>query len=278
MKKLPLSLLILLFPALLHAQCIVGQMSVAGKVAAASGYCTAGATCTASTPGQCDVICEDFEGSTDCDDGATESLYCRNAYTVTIAAGDAVTWATPTNGLCTDEGSYAVDFDVNGGSRTTIMAYDTGADKAIVHVQFYLYVVDENLADKGTMSVMYGQTSAPATAWGIMVKQATGGDKVLRLAYWQNTGAMAYVDGTTPLTVGSNTWYRVQLVYDTTGGTATVTLNGTSEISVADVQTSSPRQTQIIKLGSLSSWGSAAAHFQLDNIAIDDDTAQGACN
>lgn len=89
----------------------VGLMTIGGYTATsgASSYCTGDGTCTATYPGNCNLLCEDFEGSTQCYSGYDS--VCRRA-----ASGQGYTkWGSVLPGDTGDKGGTNGEF-VSGAS------------------------------------------------------------------------------------------------------------------------------------------------------------------
>ena len=242
-------------------------MRAAGGTAA---YCTGAATCTATYPGECDSLCEDFEGSTACLSGGDAA--CRSGWTALVTAGGSIDFTTTHGGTlaCTDKGTNAVTVTVTNGETGYLVTRDLGADKAVTYTQFYLRVVSEGLAENHAVAIAVGINAViSATTWTVALYQGTT-NLYLRLC-WNNDSVCSL--GTTAVTIG--TWYRVRVRHNVTAGTADLKVNDTTEVTVSSGVTGD--STRYLALGS-SGWASDPLTTQIDNITVDDDTEPGACN
>ncbi len=242
----------------------------------AVAYCTGAATCTATTPGQCDILCEDFEGSADCGDDTANDQTCRNEWDTTEDTGNGnvvIFDATPTNALCTDEGSYAAQI-TKGYTTSSQCGYKLViTEKANLWVQFYMNV-----------------TTQPATTGTVMIFQLLDGSN--RAVGLQLGGAdydwvrLSYHDGSstvtgTTYTIAPNTWYRVQIIWNAaTGGgnngTVALYVDGNEETNITT--NNSTYVPDSVNFGNIGAGDTDIFTVQFDNIAVDDDTIQGACN
>lgn len=239
-----------------------------------TNYCTGSATCTTTTPGQCDVLCDDFEGSSYCV-GTSGDQDCRATWTE-FGAANSVDWTTTHSGTfaCTDKGSYAAQFNFTADTQYGYYK-SAAADKALSYVQFYINFTATTVANDHTAGIFFSVDSTSAYAPYIISLYNDGGTYRISLAH---SDAATLVHGaTTAISVGTNTWYRIRVMYNRTAGTATVKVDDTTEINVASgVTGSTPRFFGIGNVGAFTNGESIT--FQIDNIAVDDDTEQGACN
>lgn len=241
----------------------------------ASAYCTAAATCTATTPGECDVLCEDFEGSSYCV-GSSGDQDCRATWTV-LGAANSVDWTTTHGGTfsCTDKGTNSAQF--NFTADTQYGYYKTAAaDKALSYVQFYINFTGLTLG--ADHAAGFFGTVDSTLEYGPYLLTVYNDGGTYRFALLHSDTATNVIGSTTAISIGTNTWYRIRIMYNITAGTATVKVNDTTEINVASGVTGhTPRSFIIGPVGALGSSGESIT-FQIDNIAVDDDTEQGACN
>lgn len=241
---------------------------------AAAAYCTGAATCTATTPGQCDLLCEDFEGSTDCDGaGAGTDAVCRNAYTLTDT-DSLIDFTTAHSGTfgCNDKGSNAVKVSFTAIDEIAYATFDMGGTKAATYTQFYVNFISESLANTRITTAVNANVAAnmSQTAWKISMLDAAG-TLYLRLTYYNTTPS--FVDISSTNSISLDTWYRVQVYHNSGDSTISWWVDGVAQTGASDFGTRDPRYWNIGDNDA-----DAATVFQVDNLAVDDDTTQGACN
>lgn len=277
MRKLLIILFLLIFlliPAIpVHSATTVSGRPCPGGAGSAT-YCTGAATCTATNPGECDLLCEDFEGASDCGDDAANDQNCRNTgFVVTLGTDDTIDFTTAHSGTlgCTDKGSNAVQVAITAGSHATYAYKDLGATKAVTYTQFYVNVVSEGIGDSMVTALVKGDqaTNGGTSLWYLNLYQ-TGGSLYLRLTYY-NAAPFATITSSSPISAG--TWYRINIYTNTTTGDVSFSIDGSSQGTATDLGN---RPWRYLHIGDVAS--DAATTFQVDNIAVDDDTIQGDCH
>jgi hypothetical protein len=243
-------------------------------VAGATGYCTGAATCTETNPGQCDLLCEDFEGSTSCGSGLDSN--CRNGWTAAVGANATLDSTVTHSGTlaCTDKGTNSAQFSATNDSTSVYMSYDFGVDKPITYAQAYVNLVSGVLSDTMVVTVMGWYDSTPDLAHTLIIANV-GGTLRLQVRYFDQDILNYSVATGSTTALSRGTWYRLRLNINTTAGTLKAYVNDTEEISLTDIATAAhiPRT---LRIGSFYTY---ATHvFQVDNVAVDDDTTQGACS
>jgi hypothetical protein len=280
-KYMAITLLIMAMAWPAYAWWNVGRV---GDVVPAAGgttaFCTGAASCTASTPGQCDLLCEDFEGSTDCDGaGAGTDSNCRNGFTTSIQSGDAIDFtstATGTYPCATTTNTNVAKITADGAYSRTEFFWDSTATQAISYVQFWFRINSESTATTKYFEVYSGTVSAPPDS-GVMSNYLrvlnTSGTLNLTWTYWNGAGE----ETQTSSAISTATWYKVALKYDQTNGVMEWWLNGTSQGSDTHSQGSS-RNPRYFVFGQDNYGGDTRAfEIEYDNITIDNDTAPGTC-
>lgn len=275
MKKLLLiPFLILLFAVQSDAwmPCVVAGGGV--ESAAATAYCTGSTTCTASTPGSCDMRCEDFEGSSSC--YAAYDSNCRAAIDyLYVSAGDSLDFTTAHNGTfsCTDKGSNAVQLtSVAAAHLTGFRIYDS-EDKTASNGEFYFNYVSMTLAESAGQTIFFISENDGNSIMNLILYNSAGNIKLRIL-----DGGMTATFGST--TLSNATWYRIGWAVNQATDTVTIYLDGSQEAQATDWDTAGGiRKYNYGPVGSGEAYTNATAHvFQYDNIAIDADGLPGGCN
>lgn len=274
MKKL--ILLLLLIPSLAWGQASLSGVSLSGCStgggAGATAYCTAQTTCTATTPGQCDVLCEDLAGATECLAG--EASTCRGAWAAVVETGGTVVFNASHSGTlaCTDKGSYAIQVDKTGNAAVNARFNYTAKDT--VYAQFYMNVVAEGLSDGQNDYLAQIVTDSGSNRLAVIIGQ-TAGQVYLKASYYTGSGG---VHGSA-YNISTGTWYRIQLRYTKStdsNGVIEFHVDGNEVTNVTD--NGATDQVTRFYVGAYNSGGAVTYTTQYDNIAVDDDTGQGACN
>lgn len=253
---------------------VIGGGGTSASPPLTAAYCTGGKTCTATNPGQCDILCEDFEGSTDCDsdNSPDKGAYCRNSWVVAADAGGSSTVFnyTPTGSYCSGTTNLRVFRGVYDGSNAIAATFDTGGAEPITYTQFYFKFESEGIVNANYTTFLNGcvDASCSSPVWRIGLYD-NAGSRVLRLIYYNGT-TYTSINGSNALT--ENTWYRIRVKHDYTNTAVEFWLNDDSQGSGSDV---GDRSTRYIAIRTPSSAGSLT--FQIDNIATDNDTGQGDC-
>jgi hypothetical protein len=242
---------------------------------AAAAYCTGAATCTATTPGQCDLLCEDFEGSTDCDGaGDGEDAVCRNGWATTIGSGDSIDFTTAHSGTfgCTDKGSNAVQVVITASSHATHASFNAGGTKAATYTQFYINVTSESLTSTQSTYLVSADVASNMSqvAWRFVLYDDYG-TYYFKLTYYNTTPGFSTIQSTDAISL--DTWYRVQVYHNSGDSTISWWIDGVAQTGDTNFGARNP---QYWFIGDNAS--DNATTFQVDNIAVDDDTTQGACN
>jgi hypothetical protein len=273
MKKLIAIIALCLIFSSTDAKMNLVQVAGSVPVVGATGYCTGAATCTETNPGQCDLLCEDFEGSTSCGSGLDSN--CRNGWTATVGANATLDSTVTHSGTlaCTDKGTNSAQFSATNDSTTVYMQKDFGSEKTLTYAQCYFNLVSGVGSNTNEVTVMGWFDSIDTIAHWVSIINTSGTLNVQLNYFDQDILDFSHVLGTTPLS--TNTWYRLRLQINTTAGTAVVLLNDTTEVSRTDIATATGIP-QIFKIGSF--WTYALHVLQIDNVAVDDDTGQGACS
>jgi hypothetical protein len=251
---------------------------VGGGVAAAAGassFCTGATTCTATTPGSCELVCEDFEGtSTECSDVEADTN-CRNTWVGTLGGSCSADFTTSHSGTfsaCSDKGSNSLQITTAAGA----LAYFTknlGSDNADIYIEFYFNLVSVTFTPdaEGNVSLIGVMDSAPNFIFDLFVYHRSNNDVVLKLTDHQND-----VFSFGPTTISTGTWYRLGIAAKTSDNTINVYLNGASEISSSSYTAS--RDARNVRLHWNGYINDSANVVQYDNIAISGTGLPGTCN
>lgn len=280
MKKLLICLLLL--PSLAWGQdyarmnpyILGGGVSAAGTAA----YCTGDNECTATNPDQCSLLCEDNEGDAACVSGGDEE--CRNTWTASVTSGDSITWgystSLPTYCTGTTNTNGVVRFVISAAAHDTYIYKDLGASAGDTHLQFY-FNLEDGLGSNETAEILLAAYSSDRNnlVWRIYLKNTSGNNR-LELDYINSSaGWSALSTGTLSL----NTFYRVNVSINRSDPDNSVIF----KVDGVDV-TGSPASDgyQGASNAARHYWfetrnNESAITFQLDNIAIDADTAPSVC-
>lgn len=237
----------------------------------ATTYCLSPTTCTATTPGECDSFCEDFNGSSYCV-GTSGDANCRSTWEVFGLAGGSIDWTTVVGGTspCNDVGSSIATVTITNGEATTIWTKSLGSPKNITYMQFYFRLVSESIPDNNSIMIIGTVDSGFTTGQWLLALYQESGNRYFSLLH---SDASVEAVGTTALGVG--TWYRVNVAYNLTAGTASVKVNGTTDINIPSGVTGST--PEVIALGSMN-FSANQMTYQIMNLSVDDDTEPGTCN
>jgi len=283
MKKYIFTVLFLLFlliafpvyPFSPAIQAVLSAGGAAGKVA----YCTGTNTCTATTPEACDVLCEDFEGASNCDSDDSPDLdgNCRNSYVAVIGSGDSIDTTTIDDGPCAGTiNTNVLQIAVSAASRITSLEKDLGEQKTTIRAQFWVKLVSESLGNGNNIDIFTACSASGCGTYGFTLGVLdTAG--VLNFKYYYWGGAANEVITSSNITTG--VWYRIQLYYTHTGNIEFL-LDGASQGTDTHSGGSASRNPRYIYIGQeFSSSGTRAFTAQYDNFAVDDDLTgtQGSC-
>ena len=280
MKRILFSILIF------FALCPVVHSAGLGFVSALSArgattpvYCTGAATCTATTPGSCELICEDMEGASECDSDSSPDMdaSCRSGWSVINGTGVTSDFTTTHSGTmpCTDKGLYAVQFNTTSATQSYAMSKSFDADQAIVYGQIYFNILSLTLADGQTESILDVEDSASTDSLVDVNVTRSGANYYLSL---RCDGCASSDVGGTNLTLDGTKWYRLGFEFDQTNDHATIYLDGVKEAERTDYTDTTAQRR--IRIGGQSATYRAATtfSFQVDNIAVSATALPGACN
>jgi len=139
-------------------------------------------------------------------------------------------------GSTADEDSTAVTPPTGGGSQVlkiqkvspnfnAIARRTLSSERAITYTSFYLYINAEGLADSQQMDIVYARDTALINVWRIALAQSpTNILKLRSYVYSNNTDQTMIAE---PV-INLNTWYHVEVKYDSTNLTYDLRLDGTS--------------------------------------------------
>jgi hypothetical protein len=260
------------------ARMSIGVMGGGGTAAAAkTAFCTAATTCTATNPGQCDVYCEDFDNPTSHSCYASYDNNCWNtgSYLTCAGAGDSIDFTS------TASGTYPC---ANTTNTNVMLITVSAAARACYHrmsltgptawTQLYFNVSTGTFGSDGNLVPIVSvlDTSGNKVCEIRVTRISGAGDIHIQAKYYNSSDVDTTVSSTTTvLSVG--TWYRLNMNHDNAGN-AVIKINGTTEITIADLTTT--RAVGRWKFGP-DGENSIAYTLQLDNITIDDDTEPGVC-
>jgi hypothetical protein len=284
MKKL--ILLLLLIPSLAWGQVSTSGVSLSGcssggVSAAAAPYCTGDNECTATTPGSCDLLCEDFESNQHCVDNASYDSVCRAEHRFLVAVGGtgAIDYTTAHSGTfaCTDKGSNAAKVTVSAGDSTAFyissLSNAAGND---TYVEFYVNINSLTLDDTKRQGIHTGLYTGLGNLWTLRVLR-TGSVYNLEAtcrgcasAGVGSTDLASYLDG--------STWLRIGIAAKQSDNTFKVYLNGEQ-----DIATKTDYSGDATFIGAAFGAGGDSLRegdsvMQYDNISISATALPGGCN
>lgn len=275
MRKLILFLLLLASPAWaggVISGAVLSGCSTGGGAGAAA-FCTGATTCTATYPGNCELLCEDFEGSTQCDDSPATASTCRTARECTQGTNQTIATNASHSGTlsCTDKGNYVFQCTSAAASNSCNMGYDSGEDKAVMYLDVYVNVKSVTLASGSNQGIAYIGSGA-----------FLDGTVELYLANSSETYSFFMTCDTCAAKVQSSaisldTWYRVTIMANDTTNTAQFWLNGVSVGSRTDYDSTKKPRCATIGWSLLTSRAATAAVVQWDNWAVSA-SQPGGCN
>jgi len=278
MKRLCLILFVLLLaaPAMAEEPLQLARMNPAmlgsGGGATQKPYCLSSTTCTTGTPGNCDLICEDFEGSTECKSGYDSA--CRLAWDVSAGSGQSIDFTTVHNGsfACTDKGTNAGMLTATSSGASCAIWKDLN-DQNIMYGEFYFNINSITLASGSSQDIFTIATGAVSDDTAtIQVYNKSGTLRLYLLCDACAHGAF----GSTALSTG--TWYRVQWEADTTNDHFTVYLNGSKEAEITDYTSTKLPSGFYVGWTSYGTRQATAAVIQYDNISVSSVGLPGGCN
>jgi hypothetical protein len=242
----------------------------AGGAAGPVSFCTGAATCS-SPPTQCDRICEDFEGSSDCGDGSHS--VCRNTWTVVTYYGGTVDFDTPSGTYCsgTTNTKALKLYTVNASDKAFIASGDFGISPYIpAYIQFNFKYSVLGTGDRAILWM--GCTDGGCgTRRGRVEATEIGGNVKLQMLYDKTSPEDTTLTGSTNLS--ADTWYQVRIKY-LMDGNVEFWLDGVSQGSASDANTS--LGIKVHAFGTI--YATAGAMYTwIDNITFDDDTMASSC-
>lgn len=232
-----------------------------------AAYCTGAATCTATNPGECDLVCEDFEGSTSCDgDG---DAYCRNGWT--LGGTDTVwTWNdTPAaSNLCSGTTSTrSIKAVITTGSGGAALKTFTATPD--IHFQFYFTPVSINFTVNGQWTKVLGFQAVRDCY--VTIVQISEGVYRLQMIYRGSDFEAHFLTPAVDLSV--NTMYRAYGNLHA-NGTVSFTVNSTTVNSTTNALDDYSFTSVYFGPDGMAD---ANTTYQVDNLAVDNDTDAGAC-
>ena len=252
----------------------------AGVAAAGTtAFCTAAATCTATNPGECDILCEDFEGIAECDADSSPDMdaACRNGYAVVVgtdATLDFTSTASGTYPCATTTNTNVLKMTHAATVTTSRVVLNSGSAQSIIHAQVYVRFNSEGILTGQSVIVMSGcaDSGCSQPLWTVALYDIAG-TLSLRANFRDATPAWTLLTGPN---VSLNTWYRIQVKADKTNSLIDFKVDGTSYGTDGneDSITWYDRNQQYFVL---MVDNKATTEVEFDNWAVDNDTAQGAC-
>ena len=189
-----------------------------GKVAAAGAttYCTGATTCTATNPGNCELACEDFAGSSYCV-GSSGANNCRTNDVFGIAGTSPIdNRSANISGTlnCTDKGTVAWETGVDANWETVYWGAPSFSELNTVYMQVYFNIVSYTA---GANDFIFKWVIAgSSTAYWMAYFTVNTVDSVLKIGgNYKNSAGSGQATATA--TIETGTWYRVVLKSSNTG-------------------------------------------------------------
>lgn len=275
MRKLILFLLLLASPAWaggVISGAVLSGCSTGGGAGAAA-FCTGATTCTATTPGNCEFLCEDFAGSTQCDDSPATASTCRAAKAVSQGTGQTIVTNASHSGTlgCTDKGSYALQCTSTQASQSCNMGYDSGGDQAVMYLDVYVNVKEITVASGSTQGLAYIGSGAFMDGTVELYVKNTDGTYTLQMI------CDSCAAGVESSAISLDVWYRVTLMANDTTNTAQLWVNGVSVGTRTDYDSAKKPRCAALGWSLLTTRLASAAVVQWDNWAISA-SQPGGCN
>jgi hypothetical protein len=255
--------------------------SSGGASAAAAPYCTGDNECTATTPGSCDLLCEDFESNQHCVDNASYDSVCRaeHRWSVAVNGTGSIDFTTTHSGTfaCTDKGSNAAKVTVSAADTTAYyLSSLSNAAGNDTYVEFYLNINSLTLADTKRQGIYVGLTTGLNATQTLRILRTGSAYNLEATCVYCTTGL-----GSTDLAamLDGSTWLRIGIAAKQSNNTFKVYLNGSEEISITDY--TSGGDVVFIGVafgGTLDSLREGASVMQYDNISISASALPGGCN
>ncbi len=238
-------------------------------------YATPSGLCSSCTPGDpADVLCEDFEGSSDCGNDSGAKANCQCSWSATEDGTGSLNFASTRNqstNPCANKGTYNVDLNVSGTYNNWDNDYDISKSftaKTSLYTQAYIYIESEGLSDnQNAVLFTFTDSGSAHEAFVVVLRQVSG---ALYLATYANdTGTGPNVGGTA---ISTGTWYRVGMEYvSNTSNGGKIYIAGVEDVGCR-INTPDMAVANIYALA-----GGGTYRWQFDNIQVDDDTMPEAC-
>jgi hypothetical protein len=243
---------------------------------AAVTYCTSATECGTN---HCDLLCEDFEGATDCGDVSTIEK-CRTTYDETIATDDTIAFNnTPYAGLtCTSGNNQNMKINYSAINHVTTAKFAFSSSLSVFGGRFYVLFAAMPEASKIPQFFVIENSSNQTTLIFSVFGHAT--TPRFRTTYFNTAGSSATVDDA-DITVAANTWYQINFIYNATAGTllAKAQAIGGTEYTIADVSdVKSDRAGKNVYIGNRAA-SSATPYLspEYKNIRLDSTQVPEAC-
>jgi hypothetical protein len=257
------TLILIIITLLLATPCFAGSGSVAITLSGTAGASGATYTCADCTSGgTCDVLCEDFEGSSACNTGESK---CRlTTWSVSETGGTMVAGTGNTSGQsCSEKGTNSVAMTVVTPGSNFGMVYDSGVDKSDVYLSFMIRFSSWDGITNGQSYPIFGtyDSSYNGTVGLIMYLNGTN----------YNLGLVGTTIAYETTSLALNTWYHVQ-IRSLKNGTSSLKVNGGSSTTVTALDFNN--RTYIFGEGA-STYPYA---YEWDTLKVDDDTETSSCH
>lgn len=188
--------LVVASPALAQEQYAKMNPAVLGVVAAVAGCTAFCASCT----GTC-VYCEDFEGTTDCDAGAGEQLFCRYGYTLDGADATFAFNNAQTTEQCSSCATRDLKFTRAGTDASVVYVFGD-IDPAYIS----LFIKISSVAEDGSwvFEIMRWDLSTPLIT---LISYRPAATTNWRLSHNNKAGSTAYDLGPE---IVADQWYHME--------------------------------------------------------------------
>lgn len=251
---------------------MLGHHTAGGTTA----YCTGAATCTATNPGNCDLLCEDYEGSSDCSSLEGDNV-CRNTYSGSLGTSATIDFTSTASGTypCSQTSNTNVLKITHSSTATNTYIYkDYGSDKPITYLQVYVRFNSLSIASGAYSNIVSGCASSNCSValWSLSVQNTA---KIYKFVWGAYNSTFAWQTITGP-TITANVWYRVQIKVDKTNGKLQLIVDGTSYADLDITYASRDNRYLLVGLSTYSDTV-ASTEVEYDNIAVSTSGAQGAC-
>jgi hypothetical protein len=210
MKKTILAfLLIFLFTTSCYGAGALAGIVSGGGAAAGVWSCT-----------DANILCENFDGATDCGNDAANAQNCANTWVVDETKGNALFATADT--VCAGKGTYVLHMEeITDNSNAGVSAtFDAGATKSISYFQGYFKMVNDIYADTAAISPFTAyQSTAGTLSYQVRFERVSAGVYKIGLQYNNRTGWVIVYSATTNLAL--NTWYGVRVYFESNKASGT---------------------------------------------------------